>query len=205
MNKRLTFAVLIFSLTILLAACGRDRTAEPTALPPDVVRPDQPTPVFDNSARVFRLTPPPTIPANAEYAAAGDGLASLSAPTVPASDSQAHALLRSLLVEQPPTALGIVFGRTALRADPDGEIIETLFTGETVTVTGRSQDGRHLAAFTAASVPGWLASTSVTLYGADDLIVVEQAIGPGPVATMIAEAMTSEGPSVLDAVMTTVP
>jgi len=205
MNRRLTTLIFIFSLALFVSACGRDRAAEPTALPPDVARPDQPTPVFDNSARVFRLTPPPTIPANGAYAAAGQGLASFKTPAASASDSQERALLRSVLAGQPPTALGIVRSQTTLRVEPGGEVIERLFAGETVTITGRSPDGRHLAAFTATGAPGWLPSAGVTLYGADDLTVVEQSVGPGPVATRIAEAMTPEGTSVLDAVMTAMP
>ncbi len=189
-------------LALLLTACSGGSAATPTALPPDVVRPVQATPVFDNSARVFRLTPPPTIAVHAARRVLAD--VSASATPVP-SGADARALLRAVLPAQPPTAMGIVRFRTALQAEPGGATIDTLHAGDTVTVTGRSEDGRHLAVFTDAGLPGWLPQNRLTLYGDDDLTVVSRALGPGPVATLIADALTPEGTSVLDSVVTREP
>ncbi len=173
-----------FSSSFLLAACaGGPGRGAPTALPPDVVRPQQPTPVFENSARVFRLTPDPTSrpqPAVPSQPA----LIPTPAPTV-----AAYAQVRAWLPQRPPTALAIVRGSAALLATPDGELLERLGAGATVTVTGRSADGRHVAVFTAAGVPGWVLTDRLFLYGGDDLVEVEQALGAGPIATMLAEAM----------------
>ena len=189
-------------LALILTACGGGGAATPTALPPDVVRPNQATPVFDNSARVFRLTPPPTIAVHAAQRVLAD--ANADATPVPA-EVDARALLRALRPAQPPTAMGIVRFRVVLQAEPGGAAIDTLHAGDTVTVTGRAEDGRHLAVFTDAGLPGWLPQNSVTLYGDDDLTVVSRALGPGPVATMIADALTPEGTSVLDSVVTREP
>ena len=117
----------------------------------------------------------------------------------------ARSLLRALLPAQPPTAMGIVRFRTPLQEEPGGATIETLYAGDTVTVTGRSEDGDYLAVFTDDGHPGWLSRNSVTLFGDDDLTVVSRALGPGPVATLIADALTPEGTSVLDAVVTREP
>jgi hypothetical protein len=167
-------------------------------LPPDVARPIQATPVFDNSARVFQLTPPPTIAVHAAQRVLADGRADATSVS---AGVDARTLLRAAL----PTAMGIVRFRTALQAEPGGATIDTLHAGDTVTVTGRAEDGRHLAVFTDAGLPGWLPQNSVTLYGDDDLTVVSRALGPGPVATLIADALTPEGTSVLDAVVTREP
>ena len=205
MNNRLLLAGFLLGLALFMAACGRERAGEPTALPPDVARPQQPTPVFDNSARTFQLTPPPTISVNLTHTDTDEELTQLQSATESTSGGSGQSPFAGLMVAQPPTALGIVVGQTPLRTEPGGVSIETLFAGETVTVTGRSSDGRYLAIFTAAGGAGWVAAPSLTLYGADDLTVVEQAIGPGPVVTIIAEAMLPVESSVLDAVMTTMP
>ena len=53
------------------------------------------------------------------------------------------------------------------------------------------------AVFTDVGETGWVDAGAVTLFGGDDLLVVEYPIGPGPIATLIAEAMAPVEPSVL--------
>jgi hypothetical protein len=176
--------LLLFLLSFLLTACaGRPGGATPTALPPDVARPVQPAPVFDNSARVFRLTPVPTIAPPAVTSTQLDS----EPPSVPTL--AAYALLRAWLPERPPTALGIVRGSAALLDAPDGAVIARLPSGATVTVTGRAADGRYLAVYTDVGAAGWVTASGLTLYGEDDLVVVDEPVGAGPIATMVAEAM----------------
>ncbi len=97
--------------------------------------------------------------------------------------------LRNGLPERPPTALAIVRSSAALLAAPDGELLERLGAGATLTVTGRAADDRYVAVFTADGVPGWILTDRLVLFGSDDLVEVEQALGAGPIATMLAEAM----------------
>ena len=187
-RQSLLFNLPIFSLVLflplLLAACaGGPRQGEATALPADIVRPAQPTPIFANSALVFRLTPDATPMPTAESPA------QLSAGPAPVPTLAAYAQLRAWLPSRPPTAMAIVRNSTPLLDGPAGAVLEQLGAGATVTVTGRAADGRTVAAFTATGVPGWIRADALFLYGADDLIEVDQTLGPGPVATMIAEAM----------------
>ncbi len=176
--------IFLLFLPFLLAACaGGPGRGAPTALPPDVIRPAQPTPIFENSANVFRLTPDPTSRPQPAVPSP-PALAPVPAPTQAAFEQ-----LRNWLPDRPPTALAIVRGSAALLAAPDGQVLERLGAGATVTVTGLAADGRHVAVFTAAGVPGWVLTDRLFLYGGDDLVEVEQALGAGPIATMLAEAM----------------
>ncbi len=178
MSKNIAF---VLALGLLLAAgCAAAIPPTPTALPASVARPAQPAPVFAGSARDFTLgaTPPssPTLPPSPPQ-------------TPPAAPEAAAPHPAALLIEQTPSALGIVRSSAPLLAQPGGTLVETLPLGATVTVTGRSADGVWLAAYTAAGRPGWLAAADVTLFGGDDLITVQSAAGPGPIATLLAEAM----------------
>jgi hypothetical protein len=160
-----------------LAACGGPGRPTPTALPPSVARSEQPAPVFANSPQAFRVTPPPAPPRAGQV-----GSAALATPVTRATPQ--------LPAEQNPTALGIARAPVSLYAAPDGQAVATLPGGGTLTVTGRSADGAWLAVYTAAGVPGWVQAAALQVYGGDDLLVVERAIEPGAMATLLAKALT---------------
>ena len=92
-------------------------------------------------------------------------------------------------LNQTPSALGIVQGGAVLFEQPNGRALGNLPTGATVTVTGKSADGRYLAVYTEQGNAGWMAAGQVRLFGGDGLVVVPTANGPGPIATLLAEAM----------------
>jgi hypothetical protein len=170
------------ALVLLLAGCAGGRPTA-TPLPPDVARPMQPTPVYAN-ATVFSLaSPPPAIVATpaAEPLPGfpGDGGEHVAAATP----------LASVLWPQPPSALGIVRGGASLLARPGGNALSSLPAGAVVTVTGKTVDGQFVAAYTDDGIAGWISAGQLTLLGADDLVVVEESAGPGPIATLLAEAM----------------
>jgi hypothetical protein len=106
-----------------------------------------------------------------------------------------------LPVQQNPSALGIAASGATLFDQPGGTAIATLAAGATATVTGKSADGRYLAAYLDDGQAGWINADQLTLFGADDLIVVAESVGPGPVATLLAEAM--QPVQVLDTLMST--
>lgn len=184
MNRRMIRpAALLWAGMLMLAGCGGAGLATPTPIPADVVRPAQPTPVLSTAAPQFRLdrsTPEPIFVSTEEISEA------LTPP--PARDNRS--LLRAFLMDQPPTAMGIATGGVTLLDAPNGSAIASVPAGKAVTVTGRSADGAWLAAFTEDSTAGWIPAGSVVLFGADDLITVDKAFSPGPVATMLAKAMT---------------
>jgi hypothetical protein len=189
-HGRMHLVLLLSLIVMLLAACGGSRgRGEPTALPPDVVRPAQPTPVFKNSARVFRLTPDPTPPSRPIAASGRTSDGAIDAVVAPVPTLAAYAQLRIWLPERPPTALAIVRSSATLLDAPDGAALEQLSAGATVTVTGRAADRRHVAVYTDTGIAGWIQVNRLILYGDEDLVEVEQALGMGPIATMIAEAM----------------
>jgi hypothetical protein len=167
----------MLGLALLLAnGCAGAGRATPTALPPDVARPDQPAPVFNNPAQDFRLTPPP-VPTRAP--------AVPSAPAVPLPERPT--VVAPLI--QTPTALAVAITPAALAASPYGPTIRELPAGTTLTITGRNADAAWLAAYTEDGVAGWVAASTVALFGADDLTVVDAAVAPNAIATLIATAM----------------
>ena len=162
----------------LLAACAGAPPA-PTPIPAGVVRPEQPTPVYPNVSPEFRLTP-----ATPETVIFVTPLPTTDfAPLISAPRSV------GLAMRQPPSAMGIATGGVTLLDAPGGAPVATVSPGGALTVTGRSQDGAWLAAFTSDSAAGWIPAGSVVLYGDDDLTVVDFAFSPAPVATLLAEAM----------------
>jgi len=164
---------------LLVAACGGP-PGTPTPLPADVVRPEQPTPIYasnasfsDNAVTPIFVTPiytPSTI---------------LSAPITPV----APALNLAALAQLPPTGMGIVLGGTALLASPGGALVASLPSGTPLTLTGKSADGVWLTAYTNAGAAGWVNASALARYGDDQLIVVTEAFGPGPAATLVADAL----------------
>jgi hypothetical protein len=172
----------ILASALLLTGCGGG-AATATPLPPEVARPVQPTPVYANAAG-FRLatTETPAVMATPPVIESSPDLGR----SPPISSSLPVTAFAPL-----PSALGIATGGAALWDQPDGAVIATLPAGEIVTVTGKGADGRFVAVYTNAFAVGWVATDSLTLYGADDLTVVNQALEPAPVATLMAEAMAT--------------
>ena len=166
---------------LLLSACAGG-VAEPTAIPATIVRPEQPAPLFENDVRAYRMATAaaPLFPPGATTAT-GAGVRAGASPVAGVEET----------LVQRPSAMGIVRAVSSLYAAPDGAVAEgvALIVGATVTVTGRSADGRWLALFTADGIPGWLPANVLQLYGAGDLTTVDSAVGPGPIATLINEAM----------------
>ena len=179
---------------LLLAACGGPGFEPPTAIPADVVVPDQPAPVYADDVARFTVeiteeTPVPSTQVEPGQVVSGAAPVAVEPrPTI------------ALPYEQTPSALGIVRGGAVLRRTPDGERIGALPAGTTITITGISADGSAYAVFDHGGAVGWIGASLVTVFGDDDLVVVEVAAGPGPIATLIAEAMQPIGPSVLEGV-----
>jgi len=173
-------------LALLLAGCGGPGAPEPTAIPADVARPAQSTPVFSTAEPLFRLSTetPAVILVTPTVAAAAEELSAL-----PQSGPGRGELLAALLMNQPPSAMGIAVGGATLLDAPGGAPVTSVPGAATLTVTGRSADGNWLAVFTEEAITGWVPAGSLVLYGADDLTTVTEAFSPAPVATMIAEAM----------------
>jgi uncharacterized protein YraI len=99
-------------------------------------------------------------------------------------------LVTALLMDQPPSAMGIASGGVTVYSEPGGAALTSVPPGLALTVTGRSRDGAWLAVYTNDAVVGWIPAGSVLLYGADDLTIVDKAFSPAPVATLLAQAMT---------------
>lgn len=172
-------SVWLIGMGALLVGCGQAR-ATPTPLPADVVRPDQPTPVYADSAAFSEQVATPIF---------ATPFFTTSTVISAAVDSVTPALERALLAQVPPTGLGIVQGGATLFTSPGGAALENLPNGTPLTLTGKSADGAWLAVYTNAGAAGWVNAGALVRYGDAQLLVVEQAFGPGPVATLIAEAM----------------
>jgi hypothetical protein len=169
-------------LSLLLAACGGPTQAEPTAIPAGVVRPVQPTPQYSTSAGVFSLLTPAISPqfvptATARSLGAGD-----------ASAGSERAAIALFIENQTPSAVGIAPGGAAIYATRGGRALASIPVGGVVTVTGKSADGAWYSAYNDAAVFGWVPAGQLRVYGDDDLVVVEEAPDPAPVATLLAQA-----------------
>ncbi len=185
-NKPRQLACGLFLLTMLiLAACGGGPET-PTAIPASVVRPEQPTPVY-GQATTFNLAPTVGATVESNGAASAAPVAAVAQPAPSEPEQTTRPLVLPML--QTPSALGIATGGATLLEQPNGRALVNLPAGATVTVTGKSADGRYLAAYTNEGVAGWVPAGQIRLFGGDDLIVVEAAAGPGPIATLIAQAM----------------
>jgi hypothetical protein len=169
---------------MLLTACGG---AAPTAtpLPPDVVRPVQPTPAYGTTQRETLATTEAVIATLILSPTLTPATVTSPAPLTTRPQPQPIVLPRL-----PPSGMGIATGGGSLLAAPGGRVVATFAVGEVVTVTGKSADGRYVAVYTNAFVSGWVAIGQLALYGVDDLEIVDTAPDPAPVATLLAEAMT---------------
>ncbi|MFN8488324.1 MAG: hypothetical protein U0350_12070 [Caldilineaceae bacterium] len=184
---RWNLASIVFScgLCLLLAACGRER-ATPTPLPASIVRPEQPAPVYGESTNFTLATVAASVTQTVPLSAALESAAPLTQAIDVATTTPQPI---SVTMNQTPAALGIVQGGAVLLEKPNGRALGTLPTGATVTVTGKSADGRYLAVYTEQGKAGWIITGQLKLFGGDDLNVVPASTGPGPIATLLAEAM----------------
>lgn len=195
MKKTIAVSISI-GLLLLLAAC-EGGPGRPTATPlPPGERVEQPTPEFiapqsaatptaDAQVAAVRsrlATQVAARQATASPTAVVAAQAAAATPTPTGRFSVSPALMR-------PTALGIVGGAGAsLYRTPGGTAIDTLPAGATLTLTGKSADGRWFAAYTDTGTPGWIEANRVNVFGAEVLEVVSEAVGASIVATLIAEA-----------------
>lgn len=182
-------------MPLFLAACGGAAMGTPTPIPAHVVEPEQPTPVYSTAQPQFRLEQPDATPLFAGTP--------IPVATTPLSDDQLRAeLLKAMLMNLPPSAMGIATGGATIYAEPGATVVGSVPAGGSITVTGRSQDGNWLAVYTNEALTGWVAAGTLRLYGADDLETVTTALSPAPVATLLAEAMRTPALSI-DAVLAT--
>ncbi len=181
-------------LLLTLTACGGGPPVPPTAIPASVARPQQPTPELLRQQPIF-----------------GGSDASETVIIVPeAGTGTREALLEveegglienPLLFELPPTALGMATGGATVFDQPGGTAIVSVPAGGLLTVTGRSADGQFLAVYNNEAIAGWVPAGQLKLFGSDDLTVVDSAISPWPIATLLADAMQPLATSALDAAM----
>lgn len=167
----------------LLAACGGPPIGTPTPIPADVVRPVQPTPDYPENARVFTLATPSRTPIFVPTSTPLPSAAQVAQVEAPPD------LRGSLVLRQPPSALGIASGGAAIYDAPGGRAVGRVPVGGLLTVTGRSADGRWLSVYNEEAVFGWTPAGQLRLFGDEDLVVVEEAVDPAPVATLLARVM----------------
>lgn len=184
-------------LAMMLGACGGATQGTPTAIPADVVRPVQPTPAYPARADVFTLATPAAPPIFLTPTPEPPDVAALSALETGPAGWQAL-----LAIEQSPSAMGIATGGATIYEQPDGRALKSVPATSVLNVTGVSADGRWLSVYDDSAVYGWVPAGQLLLYGADDLIVVDKAVDPGMVATLIADVM--QPVNVLDDLMATI-
>lgn len=177
----------------LLAGCGGPPRATPTAIPASVVRPVQPTPAYPEHSEVFALLTPGATP---QFVAT---LQSSSDLAVPAENTGARAAIQLFIKDQTPSAVGISPGGTAIYAEQGGSTAAGVPVGGVLTVTGKSADGAWYSVYNQDFVYGWVPASQLRVYGGEDLIVVDHALDPAPVATLLAQA--AEPVHVLDDLM----
>lgn len=193
MNK---LTPLLAALALLLAACGGAPPAEPTPLPANAVRPEQPTPAYPSNADMFTLATPHVTPVFITPTPSPEDPAALSAVSTGRAGWTAL-----LAIEQPPSAVGIATGGAAIYDEPGGRVLKSVPGTGVLNVTGVSADGRWLSVYDETGVYGWTPAGQLALFGDDDLIVVDEAVDPGVVATLIADVM--QPVNVLDDLMAT--
>lgn len=186
----------LLTLAVLLGACSGAARATPTAIPADAVRPLQPTPVYPARANVFTLSTPSATPIFLTPTPEPPNAATLS--RVENGPASWQALLA---IEQSPSAMGIATGGATIYEQPGGRALKSVPATSILNVTGVSSDGRWLSVYSDDATYGWVPAGQLLLYGADDLIVVDEAVNPGMVATLIADVM--QPINVLDNLMAT--
>ncbi len=186
----------LLALTVLLGACGGAAQGTPTPIPAEVVRPVQPTPVYPARSDVFTLATPSAPPIIITPTPEPPSAAALSA-----LESGPAGWTALLAIEQPPSAIGIATGGATIYETPGGRVLKSIPATSVLNVTGVSEDGRWLSVYDDAAIFGWTPAGQLLLYGADDLTVVENAVDPAVVATLIADVM--QPVNVLDDLMAT--
>jgi hypothetical protein len=166
-----------------LAGCGGGAQAQATAIPASVVRPVQPTPQYPGGSDVFSLLTPGATAQFVPTAAVEDALA-----VADHTSSQQRAAIKLFIENQTPSAVGISPGGTAIYADRGGRTLAAVPVGGVLTVTGKSVDGAWYSVYNEDAVFGWVPAGQLRVYGGEDLVVVEQAPDPAPVATLLAQA-----------------
>lgn len=184
-------------LVLAIAGCGGEAAqGTPTPIPASVVRPVQPTPIYPARADVFTLATPAATPVFIAPTLAPPPAAALSA--VEGGRAGWTALLA---IDQPPSAIGIATGGAVIYDAPGGRVLKSVPATGVLNVTGVSEDGRWLSVYDEDAIFGWTPVGQLVLYGADDLIVVSEAVDPAVVATLIADVM--QPMTVLDDLMAT--
>lgn len=170
-------------ILVVLAGCGGPQQAQATAIPASVVRPVQPTPQYPGGSDVFSLLTPgatarfvPTATAEAALAVADE------------TDSYQRAAIKLFIENQTPSAVGIAPGGTAIYAERGGRTLAAVPIAGVLTVTGKSADSAWYSVYNEDAVFGWVPAGQLRVFGGEDLIVVEQAPDPAPVATLLAQA-----------------
>jgi hypothetical protein len=110
-----------------------------------------------------------------------------------------RAAIKLYIENQTPSATGIAPGGSAIYAERGGRVLASVPVGGVLTVTGKSADGSWYAVYNDAAVYGWTPAGQLRVYGDDDLVVVEEAPDPAPVATLLAQA--AQPVAVLDDLM----
>ena len=194
MNKRTIFPLLALAALGLLSGCGGPAQATPTAIPASVVRPVQPTPVYANDAAVFSLFTPEASPQFVPTPAADN-----SAGVEDLSGAAARAAIQLTVRNQTPSAVAIAPGGAAIYAERGGRAVASVPVGGVLTVTGKSADGAWYAVYNDEAAYGWTPAGQLRVYGGEDLVVVEEAPDPAPIATLLAQA--AQPVNVLDDLM----
>jgi hypothetical protein len=132
---------------------------------------------------VFSLLTPNAAPQFVATAAADASFAIADAAT-----SSQRVAIKLFLENQTPSAVGISLAGTAIYAERGGQVLAAVPVGGIVTVTGKSADGAWYSVYDDAAVFGWTPAGQLRVYGGDDLVIVEQAPDPAPVATLLAQA-----------------
>ncbi len=187
---------LLGMLLLVLGGCGGPQRVQPTAIPAGVVRPVQPTPQYPGGAEVFSLLTPGATPQFVPTAAAEDALS-----ITDESSRQQRAAIKLFIENQTPSAVGIAPGGTAIYAERGARTLAAVPAGGVLTVTGKSADGAWYSVYNDNAIFGWVPAGQLRVYGGEDLVVVETAPDPAPVATLLAQA--AEPVQVLDDLMAT--
>jgi SH3-like domain-containing protein len=148
----------------------------------------QPTPAYPTSAAIYALLTPGVTPQFVDAPAADEAAA-------PAAGGE-RAAIALYMQEQTPSAMGIAPGGASIYAERGGRVAASVPPAGVLTVTGKSADGAWYAVYNDDAVFGWTPAGQLRVYGGDDLVVVEEAPDPGPIATLLARA--AEPVDVLD-------
>jgi len=185
---------LLGMLLLVLGGCGGPQRVQPTAIPAGVVRPVQPGPQYPGGAEVFSLLTPGATPQFVPTAAAEDALA-----VADESSRQQRAAIKLFIENQTPSAVGIAPGGTAIYAERGRRTLAAVPAGGVLTVTGKSADGAWYSVYNDNAIFGWVPAGQLRVYGGEDLVIVEAAPDPAPIATLLAQA--AEPVHVLDDLM----